>query len=72
MSTPNSGGAQDLTGEEYILHHHASVIKKDLEVYRTYPRSQEDWGNLFKTSLVRFILITHFYKPFSDLSRRIQ
>jgi hypothetical protein len=72
MSTFNSGGAQDLNQEEQTLHHHAAMIKKDLEAYRAYSRSQEDWKNLFKNLLARFILVTRFCKPFSDLSRRNQ
>ena len=74
MSTSNSGGAQEskLAQEEQILHHHAAMIKKDLEAYRAYSRSQEDWKNLFKNRLARFIPAIHFYRPFSDLSRRNQ
>jgi hypothetical protein len=56
MSTSNFGGAQDLTQEEQILHHHAALIKKDLEAYRAYSRSQEDWKDLFKSCLARFSL----------------
>ena len=66
MSTFSSGGAQDLIQEEQVLHHHAAMIKKDLEAYHAYSRSQEDWKDLFKNRLARFILAIHFYKPFSD------
>jgi hypothetical protein len=69
MLTPNSGRPQDLTQEEQILHHHAAMIKRDLEAYRAYARSQEDWKDLFQNSLASFILEIHFYKPFSDPSR---
>ena len=74
MSISNSGEAQEfkLSQEEQILHHHAAMVKRDLEAYRTYFRSQEDWNTLFKTSLARFILAIHFYRPFSVLSRRHQ
>ena len=73
MSTPNSeGGAHNLTEEEQILHHQAAMLKKDLEVYRAYPSSQEDWNNIFKDRLARFILVPHFYGPFLDPSRQSQ
>jgi hypothetical protein len=63
-------GAQDLTKEEQILHHHAAVIKKDLEAYHTYPRTQEGWNASFKNHLVLFILVIQFVQPFSDFPRR--
>ena len=74
MSTSNSGGAQDLALEEQILHHHAAMIIKDLETYHdhAYSRTKNDWKNLFKSYLARFIPVIHFYRPFSDLSRRNQ
>jgi hypothetical protein len=74
MSTSDFGGAQDLNQEEQTLHHHAAMVKKDLEAYRdrAYSRSQDDWKNLFKNLLARFILVIRFCKPFSDLSRRNQ
>lgn len=62
MSIRNS---QDLTQEEQILHHHAAMIKKDLEAYHAYSRTEEDWKELFKNRLARLILIIYFYKPFS-------
>ena len=31
MSTLNSGEVQDLTQEKRILHHHAAMLKKDLD-----------------------------------------
>jgi hypothetical protein len=70
MATSNSGGAQELTQDEQILHHHAAMVKKDLEAYRAYSRGKEDWEYLFTDRLVRFILAIHFYQPFSDLSRQ--
>ena len=60
MSTCNSEGAKGLTQDERILHHHAAIIKRDLEAYRAYSRSQEDWKILFKDHLARFILVIHF------------
>jgi hypothetical protein len=67
MSTPNY---QDLIYEEQILHHHAATIKKDLEAYHAYSssRTEENWKDLFKKHLARFI----FYniKPFSYSFRR--
>src|SRR5258707_12719755 len=72
MSTSNSGGAQDLTQDEQILHHYAAIIKRDIEAYHAYSRSQEDWKDLFENHLARFILVTHIYKPFSDSFRQNQ
>ena len=69
MLTPNAQGAQDLTQEEQILHHHAAVVEKDLEAYRAYSQSQGDWKKLFNEHLVHFILVTQFYRPFSDSYR---
>jgi len=69
MLTSNSEGAHNLTQEEQILHHHAAMVKKDLETYHAYFRSQENWNDLFKRRLVHIILATHFYKPVSDLFR---
>jgi hypothetical protein len=69
MSAPNAGEVQGLTQEEQILHHHAAMIKKDLEAYHAYSRSKEDWNDLFRNCLARIILETHSYKPVSDLSR---
>jgi hypothetical protein len=60
MSICNSEGAKSLTQDERILHHHAAIIKRDLEAYHAYSRSQEDWKNLFKDHLVRFILVIRF------------
>jgi hypothetical protein len=56
MSTPESKEAQDLTWEEQILHHHAAMVKKDLEAYHANPKSQGDWRNLFRHRLVCLIL----------------
>jgi hypothetical protein len=70
MSTSNAGGAQDLTQEEQILHHHSAMIKRDLEAYHAYSRSRKDWTYLFKKRLACFILAIHFYKSFSDSFRR--
>ncbi len=64
MSTSNSGEAQDLTEDEIILHHHAAIVKKDVEAYHAHSSSENDWLDLFKDHLARFILIIHFYKPF--------
>jgi hypothetical protein len=54
MLTPNY---QDLIHEEQILHHHAAMIKKDLEAYHanSSSRTQEDWIDLFENHLARFI-----------------
>jgi len=52
--------AQDLTQDEQILHHHAAIIKKDLEAYHAYTRSKEDWNNLFINHLACVILLVHF------------
>lgn len=60
MSTLN---AQNLTPEEQILHHNAAMVKKDLEAYRVYSRTQEDWNKLFQSHLARDIFIMYFYKP---------
>ena len=68
MSTPNSGGAQDLNQDELILHHHAAMVKKDLDAYHTRSRSQADWVDIFKTHLARIILPIRSYKPSSDSS----
>jgi hypothetical protein len=70
MSTSNSRGAWNLTEDEQILHHHAATLKNDLETYRAYSRSTQDWKDLFKDHLVRFILIIRFHEPFSDSSQR--
>ena len=70
MSTYNFGGAQDLTQDEQILHHHAAMIKKDLDAYHTYSGGQEGWRDSFINRLASFILVICFYKPFSDLSRQ--
>ena len=70
MPTFNSGGAQDLTQDEQILHHYAAVVKKDLEAYHAYSRSQEDWNVLFKNNLVCFIFATYFDKLFQSSSRK--
>jgi len=64
--------AQDLTPDEQILHHHAAMVKRDLEAYHIYIRSKEDWRDLFIDHLACVILIIHFHKPFSDSSRRNQ
>lgn len=69
MSTSNSGGVQELTQEEQILHHHAAMVKKDLEAYHAYSRSQDDWKDLFKSRLASFFLANHFYKSVSDSFR---
>ena len=70
MSTSDTVGAQDLTQEEQILHHHAAMIKRDLEEYRACSVGQEGWKDLFKNHLARFILVIHFHKPFSNSSRQ--
>ena len=48
--------------EEQILHHHAAMVKRDLEAYRAYSRNMDDWKVLFKDHLVCFILGTYFYR----------
>lgn len=69
MSTYNSEGAQDLTEDELILHHHAAVIKRDLEAYHMRSKSKEDWVNIFTNHLAHFIPVFYFYNPFLHLSR---
>lgn len=58
MSASNSTGAQGLTQEEQILHHHAAMVKRGLEVYHANPtsRSQNDWADLFQSYLACSIL----------------
>lgn len=53
-TTSNSGGALGLSEDEQILHHHAAMIKKDLEAFNAISRSQEDWIDVFKNHLVCF------------------
>jgi hypothetical protein len=75
MSASNSGGAQDLTQDKQVLHHHVAIIRKDLEAYHTYfrskdrDRSKEYWKDLFKSHLACVIPIIYFHKPFSSSSR---
>jgi hypothetical protein len=64
LTMPTSNPGRDLTQDEQILHHHAAMIKKDLEAYHAYSRSQSDWKDLFKNRLACFILAIHFYQPF--------
>jgi hypothetical protein len=64
MSAYNSGRAQDLTQDEQVLHHHAAIIRKDLEAYHAYSRSEEDWRDLFKSHLACVIPMIYIYKPF--------
>jgi hypothetical protein len=63
MSTYSSEGVKDLTPDERILHHHAAILKKDLEAYHACSRSRDDWNDLFKIRLVRFILVIYPIKP---------
>ena len=56
MSTSDSREAQNLTGEEQILHHHAAMVKKDLEAYKAISRSRRDWQKLFTDRLACLIL----------------
>jgi hypothetical protein len=56
MSTSDSREALDLTGDEQILHHHAAMVKKDLEAYNTIFRSRRDWQNLFTDRAARLVL----------------
>jgi hypothetical protein len=58
MSTSNFGAARELTQDEQILHHHAAMVKKDLEAYRACSRSEEDWEDLFTNRLARLFLST--------------
>ena len=69
MSTSNSGD-QSLTQDEQTLHHHAAVVKRDVEIYHAFSRSDENWKALFKDHLVCFILEAYFYKSFSNSSRQ--
>ena len=62
MSISNSEEAQALIEEEQILHHHAAMVKRDLEAYCAYSRNMDDWKDLFKDHLVCFILRTYFYR----------
>lgn len=68
--TPNSGGAQELTQDEQILHHYAAIVKKDLEAYHAYSRSKENWQDLFKDRLARLFLTIHFYQPFRFIQKK--
>lgn len=72
MSISNSGGSQNLTEDEQILHHYAAMFKEDLEAYRAYPtkRTQDEWEDRFRHHLVRLIHPIRFYKPFSDSFRK--
>jgi hypothetical protein len=67
MLASNSGGSQDLTPDEQILHHHAAMIQKDIEAYCAYPGGEKSWKKRFKDHLVRFILVPHFDRPFTQI-----
>ncbi len=69
MLTSDSGGAQDLTQNEQILHHYVAMVKKDAEAYCAYSRSRSGWEDLFKDHLASCTLIVPIRQPFSDLSR---
>jgi hypothetical protein len=56
MSTSNINAARDLTTEEQVLHHHAAIIKRDLEAYRTSrPRDKAGW----KDKIVRHLVLDY-------------
>ncbi len=69
MSTSDSGGAQNLTQDEQILHHYAAMVKKDAEAYHAYSRSRRSWEDLFKDHLASCTLVVPICQPFSDSSR---
>jgi hypothetical protein len=56
MSTSNFNTTWGLSQEEQILHHYASAVKKDIEVYRTSAPGDEsdnnEWAVRFKIHLV--------------------
>jgi DNA-binding SARP family transcriptional activator len=42
-----------LTSEEQIIHHHAAVLKKELEAYcACEPRDEKGWRHTFRLILV--------------------
>ena len=47
----------DLTQDEQILHHHAAVVRQNLEVYHACAlRDEATWTKLFRALLVFFLL----------------
>ena len=63
MSTSNFRGTPDLTQDEQILHHHAAMVKKDLDAYRAESGGNDDWNAVFINHLVRFCIKMDFYEP---------
>jgi hypothetical protein len=50
-----SNSKDNLTQEELILHHHAAVLKQNLEAYHAcMARDEETWRKLFRALLVFF------------------
>jgi hypothetical protein len=62
MSTLNTGGTEEFTQDEQILHHYAAMVKKDLEEYHAYPREHEYLRVLLIKHLVRIVLLIRFYQ----------
>jgi hypothetical protein len=56
MSTSNINATRDLTTEEQVLHHHAAIIKRDLEAYCiSRPRDKAGW----KDKIVRRLVLDY-------------
>lgn len=61
-TTPNFGGTRSLSPEEHVLHHHAAIVKMDLERFREWAagndkeRHFEEWVDKFLNHLVFLIL----------------
>jgi len=60
---------ENLSKAEWMLHHYAAIVKKDLDAYHVDSRMEQDWREIFMDHLVCFIYVVYFYKPFSDLFR---
>jgi hypothetical protein len=71
MLTSNSRGTQDLTQDKQILHHHAAMVKKDLDAYYADARSNDNWNGIFINHLVHFCIAINFYELISDSCRII-
>jgi len=66
MSTSNF---ENLSKAEWMLHHYAATVKKDLDAYHADSRMEQDWREIFTDHLVCFIYVVYFYKPLSDSFR---
>ena len=71
MSTSNFRGTRDLTQDELILHHHAAMVKKDLDACHADSGSNDDWNDVFINHLVRFCIEMYFYEPILDRAGQI-